>query len=350
MLRLNEAYKQAWYNPAYMEPMTAPAPASPTAKTSPKDFFLWAGVIVALYGSIVSLIALLFEYINYAFPDALANYMDPYGGPIRTAMAAVIVLVPTLIVLLRIIRGTIEREPGKANIWVRRWALGLTLFIATVTILIDLITLINTFLGGEVTTRFELKVLMVFLIAIGVFLHFLADMKGYWIVNPKKASSVGIGVIVLAAAVIVSGFFVVGSPQHVRMLRYDAQKVSDLQNIQYQVVNYWQAKRALPPSLDAVADPISGMSIPSDPQSNAPYAYKAVNNLSFQLCATFNAPTPDTAGKGGYGNGINVSYPTPAGGMSDNWQHGAGQACFDRTIDPQRYPALPAGAPSAKPL
>jgi hypothetical protein len=24
--------------------------------------------------------------------------------------------------------------------------------------------------------------------------------------------------------------------------------------------------------------------------------------------------------------------------IQDNWQHGAGQQCFDRTIDPQRYP------------
>ncbi|MDB5237349.1 MAG: hypothetical protein JWL88_451 [Parcubacteria group bacterium] len=331
--------------------MTAPAPASPTAKTSPKDFFLWAGVIIALYGSISALIALLFEYINYAFPDALAGYSDPYGGPVRIAMAAVIVLVPTLVLLLRIIRGSIEHEPGKANIWVRRWALGLTLFIATVTILIDLITLINTFLGGEITTRFELKVLIVLLIAAGVFMHFLADMWGYWITNPRRATSVGIGVMVLAVAVIISGFFIIGSPQHVRMLRYDGQKVSNLQTIQYQVVNYWQIKRSLPADLAAVADPISGMSIPTDPQSKAAYSYKVTGATSFQLCATFNAATPDTAGKGAYGS-MNLSYPIPTGSTEDTWQHAAGTVCFDRTIDPQRYPPLPAAAqtPAVKPL
>jgi hypothetical protein len=63
----------------------------------------------------------------------------------------------------------------------------LTLFIAALTGLIDLITLINTFLGGEITTRFGLKVAIVLLIAIGVFLHFLADLKGYWIVTSKSS-------------------------------------------------------------------------------------------------------------------------------------------------------------------
>jgi len=326
-----------------MEPI-APAPASTTSRTAPKDFFLWAGVIIALYSSVTALIALLFQYINYAFPDALAGYSDPYGGPVRIAMAGLIVMVPTMVILLRIIRGTIEHEPGKANIWVRRWALGLTLFIATLTILIDLITLVNTFLGGEITTRFALKVLVVLLTAVGVFLHFLADMRGYWIVNGRKATFVGIGVGVLALASIVSGFFIIGTPSHVRDLRYDNQKVQDLQTIQYQVVNYWQAKRALPADLATTVDLLSGQNVPMDPQSGSAYGYRVTAPLSFQLCADFNAATPDTKRRGTYPAG-DIAY-TSIGSLAENWQHGAGTVCFDRTIDPERYPAFP----NAKPL
>lgn len=326
-----------------MEPITAaPAPASSaTSKTSPKDFFLWLGAIVALYGSITSLITLIFEYVNYSFPDALAGYSDPYGGAVRIAMAALIVMVPTLVILLRLIRNSITAEPGKANIWVRRWAIGLTLFIATVTILIDLITLINTFLGGEITMRFGLKVVLVLLVALGVFLHFLADFKGYWLANAKKATAVGIAVMVLAVAVIVSGFFIIGSPTHVRELRYDDQKVSDLQNIQYQVLNYWQTKRALPTDLAVLADPLSGNTIPTDPQSNGAYTYKTTGVLSFQLCADFNAPTPDTKGRGEFDG--KIAATSYYGGVDENWQHGAGTVCFDRTIDPDRYPVQPKG-------
>jgi hypothetical protein len=172
-------------------------------------------------------------------------------------MASLIVMLPTALVLLRVIRGTIVADPGKAQIWVRRWALMLTLFIAALTGLIDLITLINTFLGGEITTRFGLKVAIVLLIAIGVFLHFLADLKGYWIVNSKKAMYVGVSVALLVIASIVAGFFIIGTPGEVRKLRYDDQKVQDLQTIQYQITNYYQQKRALPASLDALSDPLA---------------------------------------------------------------------------------------------
>lgn len=312
-----------------------PAAAPSASKTSPRDFFLWAGTVIALYGSVISLTTLLFEYVNRVYPDALAYYGDPYGGAVRAAMAGVIVLIPTTLILLRIIRKSIQSEPGKADIWVRRWALVLTVFIAVAVILIDLITLITTFLGGELSIRFGFKVAIVLLVAAGVFMHFLADLKGYWIGNEKKALFVGIGVGILALLSVVAGFFIIGTPGEIRMLRYDEQKVADLQGIQYQVVNYYQQKEELPSSLDALNDPISGYVTPVDPQSLEAYRYAVTGARTFELCATFNEPTPDMAGRGGY-PARDMAYPSmPA---EENWTHEAGERCFSRTIDPERYP------------
>lgn len=331
-----------WYNPHTMD--TTPAPVSLSSKTTPKDFFLWLGAVIALYGSISSFIALLFEYINYSFPDALAYAGDPYGGAMRIAMAAVIVLVPTLLVLSRLIRSSIAAEPGKASIWVRRWALGLTLFIATVTILIDLITLINTFLGGEITIRFGLKVLVVLLVALGVFMHYLADLRGYWIANNKKANTVGIAVLVLAILGVVSGFFILGTPSDIRSLRYDEQRVNDLRSIQYQLIDYWRVKQALPETLDVLKDPLTETTVPLDPKTGSAYRFEKKSATSFTLCATFAKPSPDTKGRGSYPRET-ISYSGPGGGVDENWQHAAGEVCFDRTIDPQKYPAIPATKP-----
>lgn len=314
-----------------------PVAAPSASKTTPRDFFLWAGAVIALYGSVISLIALLFEYVNTAFPDPLAYYGDPYGGAVRAAMAGVIVLVPTTLILLRIIRKSIMKEPGKAEVWVRRWALVLTIFIAVAVILIDLITLITTFLGGELSARFGLKVAIVLLIALGVFMHFLADLRGYWSQNAKKANLVGIGVGVLALVSVIAGFFIIGTPGEIRMLRYDEQKVSDLQSIQYQIVNYYQQKQELPESLEALNDPISSFMTPVDQQTGEPYLYTATGPLSFELCATFNEPTPDTRGQGSYPS-RDMAYPGM--GIDENWQHESGETCFARTIDPERYPAF----------
>lgn len=301
-------------------------------KVTPKDFFLWAGAMVALYGSVIAFITLLFQYINYAYPDPLVYvFAEPFSGGIRFAMASLIVLVPVAIILMRLVRKDIEQEPAKSELWVRRWALVLTVFIAGAAVVGDLITLINYFLGGDLTMRFVLKVLVLLLVAGAVFLHFLADLRGYWVANPKRAQMVGwaAGIVVLAA--IVAGFFIMGSPSQVRLYRFDAQKVSDLQSIQWQIVNYWQQKQVLPNAIEDIEDPLSGWQLPIDPQGQE-YRYEKTGAMSFKLCATFNANSKE-------GRASSEAMPVRAYGTLDgNFDHGAGEVCFDRTIDPERYP------------
>ena len=184
-----------------------------TLKVTPKDFFLWAGAMVALYGSVISFITLLFEYINYVFPDPLAYYYsDPFSGSIRFAMASLIVLVPVALALLSVIRRDIAADKHKNDLWVRRWALFLTVFIAGAAVVGDLITLINYFLGGDITTRFVLKVAVLLLVAGAVFLHFLADLRGYWNENPGRAKIVGYAAGLVVVLAILSGFLIMGSP------------------------------------------------------------------------------------------------------------------------------------------
>jgi hypothetical protein len=320
-------------------------------KVTPKDFFLWAGAMVSLYVVAFSIGSLLFTYIDHVFPDALQYYVDPYSGSMRFAMASIIVLFPAFVFLMRAVRKSAMGDPSRQEIWVRRWALYLTLFVAGVAVLIDLITLINYFLGGDLTSRFLLKIGVVLLIASGIFLHILAELRGYWIARPNRALSVGIGVGVLLIAVIATGFFIMGTPGQVRLYRFDDQKVSDLTNIQYQIVNYWQQKEKLPATLADLNDPLNGSIVPLDPQSGEQYTYQATGKYSFKLCATFNA---ETRANSSNVSSVMMREPMPAipvgatsdvvkgGGLEQStWQHGVGEACFQRTIDPERYPPYP---------
>jgi hypothetical protein len=313
------------------------------AKTGAKDFFLWAGAMLFLYVSIVAFITLLFGYIDYTFPNALNYYAsNPYDSGMSYQMAILIVLVPLFLVLMRFIRRDIEADESRADIWVRRWALYLTLFIAGVTVAADLITLLYYFLSGQdITVRFLLKVAVVLLVASIGFMHFLADIRGYWIKYPNKARIIGLAVGLLVALSIALGFFIVGTPGQARDYRLDEQRVSDLQNIQWQVVSYWQLKQKLPAQLNELTDSISGWRVPVDPKSGGAYTYKATGTHSFELCATF-------ASKSSQKNmGRSSIYPSePYGmGMNDNWQHTAGEVCFARTIDPERYPPSPVTKP-----
>lgn len=309
-------------------------------RVTPKDFFLWVAAMAALYASVVSFITLLFRYIDFAFPDPALEpyyYADPYSGPIRFAIASLIVLFPLFLVLMQLIRRDIARDPSRAEVWVRRWVLFLTLFIAGVTIAVDLITLINTFLGGELTTRFILKVVVVFLVVGAAFLHFLSDLRGYWNRHPERAKMVGYGAALAIILSIVGGFFIIGSPGDQRAFRIDEERVGDLQNIQWQIINYYQRKEKLPQALVDLEDPISGYAVPADPDTGAAYEYRVVKApRTFELCATF------TLENRAYASLKKVPVPR-GGGEYANWRHGPERTCFERTIDPDLYPPLKKG-------
>jgi uncharacterized membrane protein len=321
-----------------MAPHTKAEHSARTSRTTPKDFFLWLGAILSLYGTITAFFALIFTYINIAFPDPLAYYGDPYGSGARVAMATLIVLVPVLLGCLMTIRRDIVHTPGKADIWVRRWALVFTIFLASATAAITLITLLTTFLGGELSARFALKALIVLLVAVCTGLHFIADLRGFWTLHRRKTNMIGAAVGALAVMTIVAGFFIIGSPSHIRDLRTDQERVSDLQTIQYAITNHYQQKRVLPAELDLLNDPLTGTTIPTDPITGARYEYLVVDSTTFTICSTFSTESEDTKGQGEYAFADYSGLRAPDGDLS--FTHGVGRTCFTRTIDPDKYPPL----------
>ncbi len=296
-------------------------------KTTPKDFFLHLGATVALYVAAGALINLSFSVINYFLPDTLAGYF--YGNSVAWPISMLIVLVPILYVLEWFINRDITRMPEKADLWIRKWRIYLTLFLAVVLFGGDLIALINTYLNGEITARFVYKVILILFVAgsIGKYYFYSIYTSHRWSKFARRANA-WFGIILVVVA-IVTGFIAVGSPAKQRALRFDSQRVNDLSSIQWQVINYWQGKQKLPVALTDLNDTISGFIVPTDPETKTVYEYsvKAISGgPSFELCATFSEVSQ-----------ANISYPSPVGGVSDVWTHDKGRVCFERTIDPQLY-------------
>ncbi|MCI0566323.1 DUF5671 domain-containing protein, partial [bacterium] len=268
------------------------------AKFNPKDFFLWLAAMAALYVSVGSILALLFQYINVLFPDELVRYYDPYSGAIRFAIASLVIIFPIYLALTRFLNQDIRKNPEKREFGVRKWLIFITLFVAGVSIVVDLIVLLNTFLGGDITARFILKVFAVLVVAGAVFGYYFYDLRGKWEANVKLSIRLGWVASILVAIAVISGFFLIGSPQTARLYRFDEQKVGDLQNIQWQVVNYWQAKTSLPETIEILNDPLRGFVAPSDPQTGEPYEYRVIGDKTFELCATFNRASRDGVSSG----------------------------------------------------
>ncbi len=303
-------------------------------RTTPKDFFIHLGVLVALYISVISILTLIFSIIDQVFPKEF-SYTDPYAGGVSLAMAMLLVAFPLCLLFTHALSREERIVPEKRNLWARKAITYCTLFIAIVVVAVDLVVLLNSFFSGEeITASFALKVIFIILVVGVVAGYYLYDLR-------RKPEDDGARVrdwyaycstvcIILAFGF---GFYVMGSPYAQKQKRFDVDRISELQMIQNQIVSYWQTKNKLPVALNDLQDPISGYVPPVDPVTNDPYDYVATGQLSFKLCATFSKETPVGVNMPGYSVPV---YPYK-NAMNENWQHGAGKVCFDRTIDPDRY-------------
>ncbi|MEK7076348.1 MAG: DUF5671 domain-containing protein [Patescibacteria group bacterium] len=306
----------------------------------PRDVFLYLLSIVTLVASAISFGILVFQYINVYFPDLLSDYYfssSSYYGSIRQALATLIVIFPVYVWVSRFLKKDIDENPEKRDLKIRKWLLYFTVFVAALVIIGDLVTLINTYLNGDLTSQFVLKILTIFFIAGSVFSYYFSELRELRAKGKKGLDWMGVYKWVVVAVVILAigfGFYVAGSPQNQRTVRFDERRTQDLSFLQSQVINYWQKKNALPQNLDQMANDILGIVIPRDPKTGAPYEYKVLGNLKFELCATFETSSSDQNTNGP--KAIPAMYPYPEGEIQ-TWQHNAERTCFQRTIDPDMF-------------
>ena len=302
----------------------------PLPRSTAKDVFSYLLAIVTLYVGVISFITLYFQYINVKFPDVLNFYYPAALEIIRVSMASLIVVWPVFILISWMIYRDLKNQPTKIDIAIRKWLLYLTLFITSITIIVDLITLVNYFLNGEITIRFILKVLVVLVVAAAVFAYYLWDLRRDTAGKTKLPRNVGIVTILIALGTIILGFVFVGSPASQRLVRMDSQRVEDLAEIQYEMINYYSLKQELPETLSDLNNSISGFVAPTDPEDQSEYQYQIISDLEFELCATFATESTDSS--------VQSRAMYYGERSTENWSHQIGYTCFTRTIDPELYP------------
>lgn len=301
-------------------------------KTGPKDVLSHIFTIVALYASMISLSAVIFQLINFYFPDPLFEYGRSAKNALRWPVSVLTIMFPLYLWANSFLQKDVVKYSDKRELKTRKWLLYITLLIAVLVIAGDLIALIFRYLEGEFTIRFFLKAVSVFLLAGSVFLYYGWNVKKEVAATRDKNMNVFVkSAVLLTFAVIVFGYFVAGSPQAERERRFDEQRAADLQQIQYQIVEFWRAKERLPESLEEIRDDIRGFVSPKDPESGELYEYRATGELSFELCANFKTSNRQE-------KGLAPRYVLPVGLESELWLHDLGRGCFERIIDPAFYP------------
>jgi len=133
--------------------------------------------------------------------------------------------------------------------------------------------------------------------------------------TPLSLRQATMGVVIVAViSAIVAGILLLGSPANERTRRLDARRVNDLLALARATDLYWTRHERLPASIDElVQEP--GFSVSAqDPGTGVPYEYSAVDEKTYELCASFAQ------------SATLVEHRLDG----DFWTHGEGRQCFRR--------------------
>lgn len=145
-----------------------------------------------------------------------------------------------------------------------------------------------------------------------------------------SSNSYLIGIIsVIMFLALVYGFTIIGSPEDTRGKKFDQTRVTHLTTLRSSIDNYYSLNKKLPESLDSVQSNSSYISTyRKDPETNTEYLYTPTNEVSYKLCATFNADSKDDTS--------NISMHN----LNSEYSHPKGYHCFNFQI-PQYMRATP---------
>jgi hypothetical protein len=286
----------------------------PRAYLSAREAFMYLLLFSTLYISAYNMGVLVFEAINRAFPDAaMRTYAVYIRQEVRWALSSLLVAFPVFVYMSAIIDRSVRQDPGKRRSNVRRWLMYLTIFAAASVLIGDFITLVYNVLGGELTTRFVLKVITIAAIAGAIFGYYLSDLRledTKPAVEARRATRPIAGFSGVAIiAIVVAGLFMVGAPSEERARRLDEGRLTDLWGIEESTNTYFERHGRIPSSLDELSAE-GGITIGRDP-TGASYEYRVRGPEAYDLCATFQRDSAEAGGRQG-------SF----------WSHEAGRRCF----------------------
>jgi hypothetical protein len=303
--------------------MTIPAPPD---RGGAREAFLHLLTFAALYTSVIATVMLLMRYVDRLFPDpAMAARAGPWVlTAIRWSLAFVIVSFPSFLWLSRMLLKEMRAHPERSFSGTRRWLSYLTLFLASIALGGDFITLVFRLLQGELTARFLLKVLVVLVVAGMTFAYYFLALR-----QPVDAARSRVMHRAFAGAAtavvlvtVVWGFAVTGSPGTARLQQFDARRIEDLQSIRREIESIClgqtrhlaagerRLERPLPEKLDEVVESARHRRPDIvDPETGEPFGYEIVDESRFRLCATFHFARDEEA--------------------DPLWNHPEGRHCFE---------------------
>ncbi len=163
---------EAWLPPT--APGLPPIPR-PRAYVSAREGLVY-GLLFLLLGAICWHVTMLgFHVIETLLPGLDRPYPPP-ASSMRWSMATLIPSVPLFLLINRRVMRDTAQDSGRRRSLVRKWFAAMTLLLASLTLLGDLVAVIYSLLNGDLTLRFAAKAGLIAVVAVLVFTYYRGEL------------------------------------------------------------------------------------------------------------------------------------------------------------------------------
>jgi hypothetical protein len=334
----------------------------PRSYGSAREAFLYI-----VYFSLLGLIAgntggLAFAFIDHQLTDRLAT--DPYAGAfaatgMRWSVASLLVGFPIFLFLGARLAAKKRHDPERRRSRVHAWLTYVTLIFAAGALIGDLVAVVFQYLNGELGARFIAKAGVVGVISAAILWNYSRDVERHSSRADLTGRALAILAILIVGALVAWAFSIVRSPYSARLQMADEQRLTGLIETTRLIDCHYTYAGALPESLEKMGPYLSERAqrlpaadgcanlTPTDPLSGAYYAYRFLDDDSYEVCAAFDVGWPQAEGDarewrpGGY-----FAYPTGLERRTLLKPAAPGEACF--AIDAIKFETI-APAPEEPP-
>ena len=286
-------------------------------------FFYMLSLVALIFMSLASGM-IIFQIINKHIPDVLEQFRGRFSdSQLKFAISALVISAPIFYFTIReiyknLFTGALNKDSG-----IRKWLTYLILLVSSVVMIGWMIGTLNSFLDGELTTKFLLKAITAIGIAAAIFSFYFYDIKREEIVGKKdKIISLYfyLSLLVIIAA-FVGALFVVESPSATRNRKMDEKIIRNFNQIDSAINNYYNENEKLPISMEVLQEEFNYINDKDliDPISKEKYEYNVIENRKYELCTVFRTSNSgEEASKGYY--------------FDERWLHDAGKQCLSQKV------------------
>lgn len=295
---------------------------------SAKFAFFYILSLIALVFVAISVGTVVFQIINKNIADIVLDYSGSFSSSgMKYAISALVVATPIYFLTAQQIYKNLRSGNMSADSGVRKWLTYLILLVAVVVMIGWLIALLNSFLGGELTTKFVLKALTALIISGVVFFFYLHDIRRDNVSSKDQTMSIYTWASLLVIiAVFITALFYVESPSQTRNRRIDERVLSNFSQIQSAVNDYYNKNNEMPSTLDVLKNEYSYVNdeVIINPATGQMIEYSVLEGDRFELCTEFMSDNRDS------------QLEPYKDYYAQEWPHAAGRDCIQKTV--QIYP------------